>query len=51
MNTDVPVSPRTPERQEVFWAWVDRKVESFTIEVLQQVLLSEQQEQVGAPWN
>lgn len=51
MNTDVPVSPQHPSRQEVFWTWVSQKVESFTVEVLQQVLLSEQQQLVGAAWN
>ncbi len=38
-------------RQELFWSWVDQAVASFTREVLKQVLLSEQQEQIGAGWN
>ncbi len=51
MNTDVPVSPPTPSRQDLFWGWLNRKIESFTAEVLEQVLLGEQQELVGARWN
>lgn len=51
MNTDVPVTPDHPSRQDLFWGWVASKVESFTAEVLEQVLLSEQQQLVGARWN
>lgn len=51
MNNDVPVAPQATKRQEVFWAWINQKVETFTVEVLEQVLLREQQELVGAAWN
>ena len=51
MNTDASVSPQAPKRQDLFWGWVNQKVESFTVEVLEQVLLSEQQQLVGAAWN
>jgi len=51
MNTDVPVSSRPQERQEVFWGWIGQKVQSFVAEVLQQVLLCEQQHRIQASWN
>lgn len=51
MNKDVPVSRSAQARQEVFWGWLDEKVQSFAGRLLEQVLLSQQQELVGAGWN
>jgi transposase-like protein len=45
----VPSAPQA--RQELFWSWVGGKVESFVAELLELVLLSEQQELIGAGWN
>lgn len=51
MNTDILVSPTSRARQEVFWTLVDQQVQSFTGHMLEQVLLSEQQQLLAAGWN
>ena len=43
--------PTAQERQETFWGWVDQQVRAYPGWMLEQVLLSEQQEQIGAGWN
>lgn len=51
MKKDVSLASRARDRQEVFWGWIDRQVQSFATEVLRQVLLLEQQQRLGARWN
>jgi transposase-like protein len=51
MNKDVPVACGARARQEVFWSWIGQKVRSLTADLLETVLLSEQQELIGAGWN
>jgi len=51
MNKDVSVASSPRARQESFWSWIGQKVQSFVAEVLQEVLLGEQQQVIGARWN
>lgn len=38
-------------RQETFWSFVHERVEAHVVALLEQVLLSEQQERIAAGWN
>lgn len=51
MNKDVPVASSGLVGQEAFWSWIGQKVQAFTAQVLEQVLLCEQRLRVAAGWN
>jgi len=38
MNKDVPVAHDDRVRQELFWGWLDQKLQVFTRRLLEQVL-------------
>lgn len=51
MNTDIPVAREPRGRQELFWNWMDQRVQDFVGKTLHQVLLLEQQALLGTGWN
>lgn len=51
MNTDVPVASLPRQRQDWFWGWISRKVQTFVGDLLQEVLQAEQEQFLKAAWN
>jgi transposase-like protein len=51
MNTEVPVPPALQERQDFFWGWIGRQVQSFVAGLLQEVLQAQQEQFLQAAWN
>jgi putative transposase len=51
MNTDVPVAPLPHQRQDFFWGWVSRQVQTFVAGLLQEVLQAQQDQFLQATWN
>jgi len=45
------VTAEAQARQEAFWGWLNRKVQSLAGHILEQVLLIEQRHLIGAEWN
>jgi transposase-like protein len=51
MNTEVPVTALPRQRQDFFWGWIGRQVQTFVAGLLQQVLQAQQQQALQAAWN
>jgi len=51
MNKDVSVTSTRQQRQESFWAWIDRKVQQLVTDLAEKVLELELEGYLGAGWN
>jgi putative transposase len=45
------VSPAAPQRQEVFWTWMDQRVTQLTTDLIEMALAEDQRLLLGADWH
>jgi transposase-like protein len=51
MKPPTTVAPDHRQRQEVFWTWVDQKVNGMTVGLIETVLAEDQRLALGADWH